>query len=54
MKTELFKITPPRNGRSRKHSILFDEDTPFKPKVVRRKDQYQRRPKHRNDQSLDV
>lgn len=27
---------------------LFTEDTPFKQKIVKRKDQFQRRPKHRN------
>jgi hypothetical protein len=27
---------------------LFVEDTPFKQKVVKRKDQFQRKPKHQN------
>ena len=34
--------------KSRVHYILFAEDSPFKPKSVKRKDSYQRRPKHKN------
>ena len=35
-----------RNPNPRAHYVLFDEDSPFKPKVVKRKDTYQRKPKH--------
>lgn len=40
------KITPPKR---RNHRVLFLSDSPFKPKVVERKDLYKRKPKHRND-----
>lgn len=39
MKTK--KIKP------RAHYALFCKDTPFKPKVVARKDLYKRKPKHK-------
>lgn len=48
MKREIlsFKLEPMKH---RAHRVLFDDDTPFKPKVVKpKKGQYQRRPKHRN------
>ncbi len=32
----------------RAHRMLFQANSPFKPKVVQRKDLYQRRPKHRD------
>jgi len=35
---------------SRQHFLLFSEDSPFKPKVVKRKDGYKRTPKHKNKQ----
>lgn len=38
-----FKVTKPKQ---RVHYMLFSEDTPFKPKVVNRKDTYKRKPKH--------
>jgi len=38
-----FTIEKPKH---RVHRVLFQEDTPFKPKVVKRKDTYKRRPKH--------
>lgn len=41
MKTK--KIKP------RAHYALFCKDTPFKPKVVARKDLYKRKPKHKPD-----
>jgi hypothetical protein len=46
MKREIisFKIEKPKH---RAHRVLFDEGTPFKPKVVKSKLQYQRKPKHR-------
>jgi hypothetical protein len=34
--------------KTRAHFVLFAEDSPFKPKAVKRKDQYQRKPKHKN------
>lgn len=33
--------------KTRAHNVLFAKDTPFKPKVVKSKAKYQRRPKHR-------
>jgi len=33
---------------SRAHFVLFAEDSPYKPKLVKRKDTYKRQPKHRN------
>lgn len=32
----------------RAHYVLFAEDSPFKPKAVKRKDTYKRKVKHRN------
>jgi len=32
----------------RAHFMLFAEDSPFKPKSVKRKDTYKRKPKHKN------
>lgn len=45
MKREVihFEVDRPR---SRAHRVLFSDDSPFKPKSVRRKDQYRRRDKH--------
>jgi hypothetical protein len=45
MKKELlsFKIEQPKH---RVHRVLFDENTPFKPKVVQSKTQYRRKNKH--------
>jgi hypothetical protein len=46
MKREIlsFKIEPMKH---RAHRVLFDENTPFKPKVVKsKKNQYNRQPKH--------
>jgi hypothetical protein len=37
-----------RSPNPRVHHVLFDEDSPFKPKIVKRKDTYKRKPKHRN------
>lgn len=48
MKREIlsFKIEPMKH---RAHRALFDDDLPFKYKVEKpKKGQYQRRPKHRN------
>lgn len=44
-----FTIEQPKH---RAHRVLFQEDTPFKPKVVNRKDTYKRKPKHVNRQDL--
>lgn len=38
-----FKIEQPKH---RAHRVLFDEDSPFKPKRVERKDGYRRKDKH--------
>jgi hypothetical protein len=40
-----FKIERPKH---RAHRVLFDENTPFKPKVVPGKATYNRKQKHRN------
>ena len=48
MKREIlsFKIEQPKH---RAHRVLFDDNTPFKPKVVKsKKSEYKRKPKHRN------
>jgi stalled ribosome alternative rescue factor ArfA len=48
MKREIlsFKLEPMKH---RAHLVLFDDDTPFKPKVVKsKKGEYNRRPKHKN------
>ena len=48
MKKEIlsFKIEQPKH---RAHRVLFMDDTPFKPKVVKsKKNSYNRKPKHRN------
>lgn len=44
-----FKITPPKK---RPHKMLFDEDTPFKMKVVpgNKRTVYKRKPKNQRDQ----
>ena len=41
MKTKTF-----RKIKTRAHYVLFAKDTPFKPKVVKRKDTYKRKPKY--------
>ena len=38
-----FKVGRPKH---RVHYVLFAENTPFKPKVVKRKDGYKRKPKY--------
>jgi hypothetical protein len=40
-----FKIEQPKH---RVHRVLFDDNTPFKPKVVQSKVQYRRKDKHPN------
>jgi hypothetical protein len=54
MKREIlsFKIEQPKH---RAHRVLFDENTPFKPKVVKSKTGYQRKPKHpKFDNNSDI
>jgi hypothetical protein len=34
--------------KHRAHRVLFQENTPFKPKVVQSKIAYNRKPKHKN------
>ena len=46
MKAQRFKFDVER-VRSRAHRILFDNDSPFKPSKVERRDRYERRGKHR-------
>lgn len=47
MKREIlsFKLEPMKH---RAHRVLFDDNTPFKPKVVKSKVQYRRKEKHPN------
>lgn len=44
-KTLSFTVEMPKR---RMHKALFDDELPFKPKVVKPKNQYKRRPKHKN------
>lgn len=50
MKQEIlsFKIEQPKH---RAHRVLFQNNTPFKPKVVESKTSYKRQPKHKNRSS---
>lgn len=43
-----FKIEQPKH---RAHRVLFQENTPFKPKVVQSKTLYNRKPKHKGNQN---
>ena len=45
MKKELLSFTV-KLPKHRAHRVLFSNDTPFKPKVVKSKMDYQRKPKH--------
>jgi len=47
MKREIlsFKLEPMKH---RAHRVLFDDNTPFKPKVAKSKVQYRRKDKHPN------
>jgi hypothetical protein len=45
MKTQFLSFTIPQ-PKVRAHRVLFQEDTPFKPKVVESKLKFKRRPKH--------
>jgi hypothetical protein len=48
MKREVITFQFPKSKR--RIPELFSEDTPFKPKVQKRKDQYQRKPKYRTSE----
>ena len=45
MKKQVLSFNAPQL-KHRAHFVLFAEDSPFKPKAVKRKDLYQRKPKH--------
>ena len=45
MKKEIISFVIPAQ-KHRAHRVLFDNNTPFKPKVVKSKQHYQRKPKH--------
>jgi len=40
--------------KTRAHHILFVNDSPFKPQVVKSKKDYQRKPKHGNQHRKDA
>ena len=54
MENRKIKIPVNRNPNPRAHRVLFDEDSPFRPKKVKSQLQYQRKPKHRNQGENDV
>ena len=39
--------------KARRHLVLFQKDTPFKPKVVENKKAYKRKPKHKGSDNAD-
>ena len=43
------KITIKIPHKTRAHLVLFAKDTPFKPKVVKNKKAYVRKPKHKGE-----
>jgi len=45
MKREILSFTV-KEPKHRAHRVLFQNDTPFKPKVVQSKAQYRRKDKH--------
>ena len=45
MKREILSFTV-KEPKRRVHRVLFQNDTPFKPKVVQAKTQYRRKDKH--------
>jgi hypothetical protein len=47
MKREILSFTV-KEPKRRVHRVLFQNDTPFKPKVVESKVQYRRKDKHPN------
>jgi hypothetical protein len=48
MKRELITFVTPGKLKHRMHKVLFAENTPFKPKVVKNKTTYTRKSKHKN------
>jgi hypothetical protein len=48
MKRELITFVTTGKLKHRMHKVLFAEDTPFKPKVVKNKTTYTRKSKHKN------
>lgn len=48
------KLPQKQNPNPRAHRILFDPNSPFKPKQVKSPLEYQRKPKHRNQGENDV
>ena len=50
MKKEIIEFRMPKL-KHRAHYALFAEDSPFKPKVVQRKDLYKHKPKHKKEYS---
>lgn len=53
MKNHKIRFKQKQNPNPRAHRVLFDEDTPFQPKVVASKLIYKRKPKHRNQGETD-
>ena len=47
-KSHKIRFKQEQSPNKRAHRVLFDQDTPFRPKREDRKDTYQRHPKHRN------
>lgn len=47
MNKEILKFVVPR-VKQRAHYVLFADNTPFKPKSVKNKTRYSRKPKHTN------
>jgi hypothetical protein len=45
------KPTKPQRPKTRYHKVLFDNDSPFKPKTIHPKNDYSRRPKYNPDYS---
>ena len=48
------KLSVPRNPNPRAHLVLFEKDSPFKPKVVKSPLEFKRQPKHRNKGDHDA
>lgn len=47
-------MTRPQRPKSRYHSVLFEKDTPFRPKKIRVKQKTVRRSKHREIYDIDM
>jgi hypothetical protein len=50
---EKIKLKIKQNPNPRAHRVLFDPNSPFKPKQVKSPLEYQRNPKHRNKGNHD-